>query len=78
MYNAPQVVGEIIIIRQNNVILVMLAETIMLLKKTSKCLVLSDNDIEELTKNFANLKITKRLRSPFVFWSEEDLKKIQE
>ena len=38
----------------------MLAETFKLLRKSSKRLVRSDNDLEEFTKKFTNLKINKK------------------
>ena len=44
----------------------MLAETIKLLRNSLERLVKSDNDIEELTKAFTNLKVTKKSRSLFV------------
>ena len=50
----PQVIGEKIIIWQNNVIIEILAESIKLLRKSSERLIRSDNDIEELTKKFTN------------------------
>ena len=53
----------------------MLVETIKLLRKSLERLDKSDNDIEELTKILTNLKVTKKSRSPFVTWSEEELRK---
>ena len=66
IYNEPKVIGEKIIIRQNNVIIIMLAETIKLLRKSLERIVRNDNDLEELIKRSTNLKITKKSRSPFV------------
>ena len=58
IYNEPQVIGKKIIIKQNNVIKIMLAETIKLIRKSSERMVRNDNNLEELTKNLTNLKIT--------------------
>ena len=53
----------------------MLVKTIKLLRKSSERLIGSDNDIEEVTKKFTNLKTSKISISPFVTWSEEELSK---
>lgn len=55
----------------------MIAEIIRLSRKLPEKLVKYDNDVEELTKKFTNLKVTKKARSPFVTWFEEELKKIR-
>ena len=46
-----------LIIRLNNIIIVMLAKTIKLLKKSLVRLVGSNNDIEKLTKNLYKFKV---------------------